>query len=84
MLLKIKIKILVNTVNLDLSYAASKIKAPTLLIWGEDDSQAPLEDARILEKLLKDGALILLPGTHYAYLENLPRVLTILNEFLEG
>lgn len=76
--------ILVNTVNLDLSDAAKKIEVPTLLIWGENDTEAPLEEAKILEKLLIDGALIILPGTHYAYLENLPRVCAILNEFLEG
>ncbi len=75
--------ILVNTVNLDLSEAAKKIKVPTLLIWGDQDQEAPLEDAKLLEKLLEDGALIVLPGTHYAYLENLQRVLVILNEFLE-
>lgn len=76
--------ILVHTVNLDLSTAAQKIQVPTLLIWGEQDTEAPLEEARQLEKLLVDGALIVLPGTHYAYLENLPRVQMILNEFLEG
>ncbi len=76
--------ILVNTVNLDLSSKAKNIKVPTLLIWGEQDSEAPIEDAKKLEALLEDGALIVLPGTHYAYLENLPRVLAILDKFLEG
>jgi len=30
-----------------------------------------------------DAALILLPGTHYAYLENLGRVSSILNQFFK-
>ena len=77
-------KILVNTVNLDLSEFAKKIEVPTLLIWGEDDQAAPVKEAKMLEALLKDGALIVLPGTHYAYLENLQRVLAILKKFLEG
>ena len=72
---------LVNVVNEDLSEDAKKIKAPTLLIWGENDTEAPLEDAKELEKILKDGALIVLPGTHYAYLENLNYVIEILNKF---
>lgn len=72
---------LVNVVNEDLSEDAKKIKAPTLLIWGENDTEAPLEDAKELEKILKDGALIVLPGTHYAYLENLNHVIEILNKF---
>ena len=74
---------LVNTVNEDLSECAKKIEAPTLLIWGTNDQAAPIEDAKKLEALLVDGALIELPGlTHYAYLEALPQVINILNNFL--
>ena len=76
--------ILVQVVNEDLSDYAKKITVPTLLIWGEQDTEAPVEEARLLEKLLKDGALIILPGTHYAYLENLNQVLNIINKFMEG
>ncbi len=75
---------LVNTVNEDLSDCAKNIKVPTLLIWGQMDTEAPIEEAKLLEKLLKDGALIVLPGTHYAYLENLAQVIQILFRFLEG
>ena len=77
-------EILVKTVNEDLSDYAKKIKAPTLLIWGEDDEVAPLEEAKLLEKLLTDGALIVLPGTHYCYLENLYQVKNIIVNFMEG
>ena len=77
-------QILVNTVNEDLSSFARQIEEPTLLIWGENDTEAPLRDAKDLEKIMLDGALIVLPGTHYAYLENLGRVLNILNSFIEG
>lgn len=74
---------LVNVVNEDLSEAAQKIKCPTLLIWGTLDEAAPIEDARELEKLLLDGALIELEGyTHYAYLEALPQVSNILHKFI--
>ena len=75
-------KVLVNTVNEDLSSYARNIEEPTLLIWGDHDSEAPLNDARQLEKIMIDAALIVLPGSHYAYLENLGRVVTILNNFL--
>ena len=40
-----------------------------------------LESRKELEKIMLDAALITLPGTHYAYLENLPRVVTILDNF---
>ncbi len=74
-------KTLVNVVNEDLSKYAREIEEPTLLIWGEQDTEAPLNDAKQLEKLMIDAALIVLPGTHYAYLENLPRVVAILDNF---
>lgn len=75
-------KTLVSVVNEDLSNYAKKIEEPTLLIWGENDTEAPVEDAKELESIMIDAALIVLPGTHYAYLENLPQVINILNNFI--
>lgn len=77
-------EVLVNVINQDLSNEATKITAPTLLIWGTNDIQAPLEDAKKLEKILSDGVLIELEGyTHYAYLEAIDQVTNILNNFLD-
>lgn len=73
---------LVNVVNEDLASYARRIEEPTLLIWGENDTEAPVEGARELEKIMMDAGLIILPGTHYAYLENLGQVITILNNFI--
>ena len=75
---------LVEVVNEDLSGFAREIEEPTLLIWGDNDTEAPVTEAKELEKIMIDAALIILPGTHYAYLENLPRVVSILKEFLGG
>ncbi len=77
-------EILVKAVNEDLSLEAKKIEVPTLLIWGEQDEEAPVAEAKLLEALLPDGALIVLSGTHYAYLENLNQVLSIIENFMEG
>ena len=77
-------QILVNTVNEDLSAYASQIEEPTLLSWGDNDTEAPIEEAKMLEKIMPDAALIVLPGTHYAYLENLGQILNILHSFLNG
>lgn len=73
---------LVNVVNEDLSVCAKKIEEPTLLIWGENDTEALVEDAKKLESIMIDAALIVLPGTHYAYLENLGQVVNILKAFI--
>ena len=75
-------EVLVKTVNEDLSACAKMVKCPTLLIWGENDEAVPVSEAKELESLLSDGALIVLPGTHYCYLENLGQVGNILDSFL--
>lgn len=74
--------VLVKTVNEDLSNYAKKIKCQALLIWGENDEAVPVSEARELDDLLENSALIVLPGTHYCYLENLDRVISILDNFL--
>jgi pimeloyl-ACP methyl ester carboxylesterase len=76
-------QVLVNAINEDLSNDAKKIVCPTLLIWGTNDEAVPVSEAKKLEKLIDDAALIVLPGTHYAYIENIDRVMRILDNFLE-
>lgn len=74
---------LVNVVNENLEEYAKKITCPTLLIWGTNDTEAPIEEAKELERLLPDGGLVELPGlSHYAYIEALPQVINILRNFL--
>lgn len=76
-------KILVNTVNEDLSACAMKISCPTLLIWGSNDTEAPLEDAKELEKLINDAGLVVYEnGTHYTYLEFLIPVCKVIKTFM--
>ncbi len=54
-------KTLVNTVNEDLSAQASQIKAPTLLLWGENDTQTPLDLARSFKTRIADSELHTFP-----------------------
>ncbi len=75
-------EILVNTVNTNLENDAKKIKAETLIIWGQDDEQVPVSEAKVLEELIPNSASIILPGTHYCYLENLNQVINILKHFI--
>ena len=77
-------KILVNTVNLDISEDVKKIKCPTIMIWGTNDVAVPLEDAYILNKLIKDSAVIEYEScTHYAYLEKLGQTINIIDSFIK-
>ena len=75
-------KTLVHVVNQDLTNEAKTIDKPTLLIWGEHDDESSVNDAKELEKIIEDSGLIVLPGTHYAYLENLNQVANILKTFI--
>ncbi len=77
-------QVLVNVVNVDLTEYAKQIEEPTILIWGDMDEEARLEDAELLEAVMPDAGLIVLHGTHYAYIENLMQVVNIINSFIGG
>ena len=69
--------------NLDLTSELSKIKCPTLLIWGTNDTAVPYSDAVELEKLVSNCGLVTYEGcTHYAYLERLDQTIRVLNSFI--
>lgn len=78
-------RVLVNTVNEDLTSYLKEIEVPTILIWGELDTAVSVEDAKYAESIMKDAGLIVYPGcTHYAYLEDINRTISILKTFLGG
>jgi len=78
-------KVLVNTVNLDITEEVKKISASTLIIWGTHDEAVPLEHAYELETLIKDAGVVVYENcTHYAYLENLNQTINVLYSFLGG
>ena len=75
--------ILVKHVNLDLTNELSKIKCPTLLIWGTRDTEVDYEDALVLEKSISNCGLVTYEGcTHYAYLERVSQTINVLNSFI--
>lgn len=77
-------QILVNVINTNLYEYLPKISASTILIWGSNDTEVPLEEAKVIEGAITDCGLIVYEGcTHYAYLERLDQTVNILNEFLK-
>lgn len=63
--------IMSRCVNEDLKHVMPSIKAPTLLIWGEDDTATPLSDAIRMKRLIPDAGLVSFPGCgHYSFLDN--------------
>ena len=75
--------ILSKVVNEDLCHLMPKIAAPTLLFWGENDTATPLSDAQRMEKLIPDAGLVVAKDSgHYAFLEQTPLFLRVLESFL--
>lgn len=63
--------IMSKCVNEDLKHVMPSIKAPVLLVWGEDDTATPLSDARTMKRLIPDAGLVSFPGCgHYSFLDN--------------
>lgn len=76
-------KILVKVVNEDLKPLLKTIQAPTLLIWGDEDTATPLYMGKIMEKEIPDSGLVVLKGAgHYSYLDKFNEFSIILNAFL--
>ena len=74
---------LVSLVNTDLREILPNIACPTLLIWGENDTDTPLADAKIIESRIPDAGLCVIKGAgHFAFLQDPYQTAAILNSFL--
>lgn len=75
--------ILSKVVNEDLKQVMPAIEAPTLLIWGENDTATPIGDAKIMGKLIPDAGLVSFPGCgHYSFLDNPYQFAAVLRSFI--
>lgn len=76
-------KTFVKVVSQDLSEYLPLIKAPTLLVFGEKDTETPLWMGRQMEKAIPDAGLVVFENDdHFAYLRQWQRFVTILKTFL--
>ena len=70
--------------NEDQKHYLPNIKAPTLLIWGENDTATPITDAKTMEKFIPDAGLVEYKNSgHFSYLDNIQNCNVVLNEFLK-
>lgn len=75
--------ILSKVVNEDLCHVMPLIKAPTLLIWGENDTATPLSDAKKMSRLIPDAGLVSFTGAgHYSFLDQPARFAAVLRNFI--
>ncbi|WP_240378039.1 alpha/beta fold hydrolase [Bacillus piscicola] len=75
---------MVKVVNEDLQHHLPHIKAPVLLVWGEQDEATPVADGKLMEKLIPDAGLVVLENAgHYSYLDKRNEFLIIIDSFLQ-
>ena len=66
----------------DLSLVAQKINVPTLLIWGEKDTETPLSDGKRFQGLIFDSTLKVIKGAgHFVHQERAEDVAALINKF---
>ncbi|MDO5714155.1 MAG: alpha/beta hydrolase [Tissierellia bacterium] len=75
-------KTFVKVVNENTDHIFPKIKAPTLLIWGENDEDTPLFMAKVFEEKIPDAGLVILKGGHYSYIDDYGTFKAVLQSFL--
>ena len=76
---------MVRLVNADLRPQLARLRASTLIIWGDRDEETPLADGRTMERLIPDAGLVVFEGCgHFAYAEQPDRFYRIVDVFLRG
>lgn len=77
-------KTMSTIINEDQTEILKNINVPTLLLWGENDEDTPLTDGKIMEKNIKDSALITIKNAgHFSYLDSLNESTEIIKSFLK-
>ena len=77
-------KTMVRVIGVDLRDVMHKINCPTLLIWGDKDTETPLSNAKFMEKAIKDCGLCVIEGAgHFSFIEQPARIVAILKAFLK-
>ena len=78
-------KTFVKVVNHDQAALLARIHQPTLLIWGDRDTETPLWMGQQMERDIPDAGLVIFEGgTHFAFLEQVQRFNRVARVFLTG
>lgn len=73
----------VKVLNNDLQYAMAKVVQPTVLIWGEHDTATPLDEAQIMNGLIRNSKLkIIREAGHFPFIDKPEEVYEIITKEL--
>ena len=71
-------------INEDQTEIMKNIDSPTLILWGENDTDTPIEDGKIMEENIKNASLIEIKGAgHFSYLDSYNQCMEIIKEFIK-
>ncbi len=72
-----------NIIREDVQDDMGRIDVPTVLIWGAHDTDTPIEDARLMQRLIRGSELHVLPEAgHYVFLDDEAAFLDIFLRYL--
>lgn len=78
-------RILVKLVNEDLRNLLPKLKEPTLLVWGERDTETTLKSGRLMQQLIPNAQLVVFSGAgHFPFVDDSTKFNTVVNDFLNS
>jgi pimeloyl-ACP methyl ester carboxylesterase len=73
----------IKLVNTDMTDEIHNIKKPTLLIWGDRDTETPLWMGEKMKELIPDSGLVVFEGgDHFAHIYQVDRFVAIVEAFL--
>ena len=76
-------QIFLNTIHEDLREQVCELTLPTLIVWGSEDNETPLSDARFLHANIPGSTLKIIQGaSHFVHNEHPKKVLQFIEEFL--
>jgi pimeloyl-ACP methyl ester carboxylesterase len=74
----------VKTINEDLTGYLPLITTPTLLVWGEHDTETPLAYGQRMQKELRQAELAIVPGAgHFVYTDDSTTTFAAIDRFVQ-
>lgn len=76
-------KTLINMTTIDLTEVFTKIKTPTLIIWGENDRETPLWMGKKINQLIKKSKLeIIKDGNHSLHISQPKKLVSVILKYI--
>ena len=72
----------INTIDEDLTGFMKKIKIPTLLIFGDRDTETPPNFGQRMNQLIPNSTLQIISGDHFTFVDKSKEIAVLISEFL--